>query len=133
VAKDLAIASELLCRWARQAEIDRGEELGVIHHSDRGSQYTPTEFRRGLQSSGLIGSMGTVGDALDNAVAESFFATLQTELLDRYTSPTRSLPKVPIFEFIEAFYNRRRRHSSLEYLSPDDYETGRFVSEQSAA
>ena len=66
--------------------------------------------------------MGTVGDALDNAVAESFFATLQTELLDRQSWPTRLELRSSIFEFIEVFYNRQRRHSTLNYLSPAEYE-----------
>ena len=66
--------------------------------------------------------MGSVGDALDNAVAESFFATLQTELLDRGPWPTRQMLKSAIFEYIEAFYNRRRRHSALGYLSPAEFE-----------
>ncbi len=70
--------------------------------------------------------MGTVGDALDNAAAESFYATLQTELLDRYSWPTRSRLRSAIFEYIEAFYNRKRRHSGLEYLSPAEFEARWF-------
>jgi transposase InsO family protein len=66
--------------------------------------------------------MGSVGDALDNAVAESFFATLQTELLDRYSWPTRQGLRSAMFEFIEVFYNCQRRHSSLAYLSPSEFE-----------
>jgi putative transposase len=128
---DLAIGAVKMAIWNRRPK------PGLIHHSDHGSQYTSTEFRRVLQESGIVSSMGTVGDALDNAVAESFFATLQTELLDRHTWPTRRSLKAAIFEFIEAFYNRRRRHSTLEYLSPNDCErrwfTSHQMSEQSAA
>ncbi len=70
----------------------------------------------------MLGSMGRVGDALDNAVAESFFASLQTELLDRQPWPMRQMLRSVIFEYSEGFYNRRRRHSTLGYLSPADYE-----------
>ncbi len=70
----------------------------------------------------MLGSMGTIGDCFDNSVAESFFATLQTELLDRSTWPTREGLAQAVFGFIEAFYNPRRRHSTLGYLSPADYE-----------
>jgi transposase InsO family protein len=66
--------------------------------------------------------MGTVGDALDNAVAESFFATLECELLDRHPWPTRAGLRTAVFDFIEVFYNRQRRHSTLDYASPADYE-----------
>lgn len=95
---------------------------GVIHHSDHGSQYTALAFGRTLQASGVVGSMGTIGDALDNAMAESFFATLQTELLDRRVWPTRMALTTAIFDYIEGFYNRRRRHSALGYLSPAEFE-----------
>jgi putative transposase len=75
-----------------------------------------------LRETGLVGSMGTVGDCFDNAVAESFFATLECELLDRSSWPTRRALATEIFDFIEGFYNPRRRHSTLGYLSPADYE-----------
>jgi len=88
-----------------------------------------------LEALGIAGSMGSVGDALDNAVAESFYATLQRELLDRQAWPTRQQLQTAIFEYIEGFYNRRRRHSSLGYLSPYEYEArwfqGRKVQQQS--
>ena len=95
---------------------------GLIHHSDHGSQYTSLAFTRRLEEAGIRGSMGTVGDALDNAMAESFFATLQTELLDRGRWPTRQTLMTEIFTYIQAFYNRKRRHSALGYLSPEEYE-----------
>jgi putative transposase len=75
-----------------------------------------------LQQAGLAASTGTVGDALDNAVAESFFATVECELLDRYDWPTRQTLRTAVFDFIEVFYNRQRRHSTLDYLTPADYE-----------
>jgi putative transposase len=79
-------------------------------------------FGQRLRRAGLHGSMGTVGDALDNAVAESFFASLQCELLDRHTWPTRAGLARPMFHWIQAFYNPTRRHSTLGYLSPIDFE-----------
>jgi putative transposase len=94
---------------------------GVILHSDAGSQ-PALSFGKHLERSGVMGSMGAVGSALDNAMAESFFACLQTELLDRYDWSTRDSLKTAIFDYIEIFYNRTRRHSSLDYLSPHDYE-----------
>jgi transposase InsO family protein len=101
---------------------NRRPDHGLIHHSDHGVQYTALAFGKSLQEAGMLGSMGSVGDALDNAVAESFFATLQTELLDRRSWPTRNMLRSAIFEYIESFYNRCRRHSTLGYLSPDEFE-----------
>jgi len=94
----------------------------TVHHSDHGCQYTAWAFGQRLRQAGLLGSMGTVGDALDNAVAESFFASLQTELLDRRTWDNRHQLAQAIFEWVEAWYNPRRRHSTLDYLSPIEYE-----------
>lgn len=113
---DLVVSALNMAVWNRRPE------AGLIHHSDHGSQYTSLAFSQRLQDTGILGSMGTVGDALDNAAVESFYATLQTELLDRYSWPTRSRLRSAIFEYIEAFYNRRRRHSSLGYLSPAEFE-----------
>lgn len=98
---------------------------GVIHHSDHGSQYTALAFTKRLKQADLVGSMGSVGDALDNALTESFFATLQTELLDRDRWATRQNLATAIFSYIEGFYNRRRRHSALGYLSPEEFESER--------
>jgi putative transposase len=95
---------------------------GLIHHSDHGCQYTASSFIKQLGAAGLQASMGTVGDALDNAPAESFFATLQTELLDRENWRSRQHLSTALFDYIEVFYNRRRRHSALGYLSPAEYE-----------
>jgi putative transposase len=96
---------------------------GLIHHADHGTQYTSWAFGQRLRTAGLLGSMGTVGDALDNAMAESFFGTLQLELLDRRQWETRAELAQAIFEYIEVFYNPKRRHSSIGYHSPIDYET----------
>ena len=94
----------------------------VIHHSDHGSQYTSIEFGKRCREAGVRPSMGSVGDAYDNAMAESFFATLECELLDRRRFKTQAEARIAVFEFIEAFYNPRRRHSSLGYLSPITFE-----------
>lgn len=80
------------------------------------------ESATGFRGAGILGSMGSVGDAYDNAVAESFFATLETELVDRSSWMTRQPLKAVIFDYIEVFCNRRRRHSTLDYLSPLDFE-----------
>jgi putative transposase len=87
-----------------------------------GLQPTSLAFGRRCREAGITPSMGTVGDALDNAVAESFFATLECELLDRYDWPTRQALRSAVFDFIEVFYNRQRRHSTLDYRTPVDYE-----------
>ena len=87
------------------------------------TQYTSWAFGRRLRAAGLLGSMRTVGDAFDNAVAESFFGTLQLEFLDRHRWSTRRELANAIFEWIEAFYNPTRRHSKVGMLSPIDYET----------
>ena len=95
---------------------------GVIHHSDQGCQYTSTAFGRRCKETGVRPSMGTAGDAYDNAMCESFFATLECELLDRRSFRNRQEAQDAIFKFIEGFYNPRRRHSALGYLSPIDFE-----------
>ena len=97
-------------------------ESGLIHHSDRGVQYTSNEFRALLKTSEIQCSMSCKGDCWDNAVAESFFHTLKVELIKGKTYNTRQEAKTAIFEYIKVFYNRQRRHSYLGYLSPDEYE-----------
>jgi putative transposase len=94
----------------------------VIHHSDHGSQYTAIEFGKRCREAGVRPSMGSVGDAYDNAMAESFFATLECELLDRCRFKTQAEARMAVFQFIEGFYNPQRRHSSLGYLSPIKFE-----------
>jgi Integrase core domain len=94
---------------------------GLIHHSDGGSQYTSLALGKTLAEAGVLQSVGRRGDAFD-AVAESFFATLETELFDRVNFTSRDHARIQVFEYIEGFYNPRRRHSALGYLSPDRYE-----------
>jgi putative transposase len=109
-------ALEMACLRRRR----RG--AGTVIHSDHGSQYTSWAFGQRLRQAGLLGSMGSIGDCFDNALAESFFSSLQVELLDRQRWRTRQELANAIFEWIEAFYNPVRRHSGLDYLSPVDYE-----------
>ena len=94
----------------------------VIHHSDQGSQYTSVAFGLRCKEAGVRPSMGSVGDAYDNAMCESFFATLECELLDRRKVQTKAEARMAIFEFIEGWYNHGRRHSALRYQSPINYE-----------
>ncbi|PNG24262.1 IS3 family transposase [Methylocella silvestris] len=94
----------------------------VIHHSDRGSQYTSVAFGSRCKEAGVRPSTGSVGDAYDNAMCESFFATLECELLDRRRFRSHSEARMAVFHFIEGFYNPSRRHSALGYLSPIEYE-----------
>lgn len=95
---------------------------GVLHHTDRGSQYAAGDYRALLTAHGMVCSMSRVGDCWDNAVAESFFATLKWELADEADWATREDARAAVFEYIEVWYNRQRRHSSLGYLSPVAYE-----------
>ena len=99
-----------------------GKVAGVVHHSDQGGEYTAHGLDVELRRHGITASMGSVADCYDNALAESFFATLETELFDRHTFTSQREAKLAVFDFIEAFYNRQRRHSSLGYLSPQAYE-----------
>jgi putative transposase len=96
--------------------------VDVIHHSDQGRQYTSVAFGTRCHEAGVRPSMGSVGDAYDNALCESFFATLECELLDRRRFQTQAEARLAIFDFIEGWYNPRRRHSALDYLSPIAYE-----------
>lgn len=94
----------------------------VIHHSDKGSQYTSWAFGHRCRAAGVRPSTGTAGDALDNAMCESFFATLECELIDRHRFATKAEAQIAVFRFIEGFYNPTRRHSSIGYLSPAEFE-----------
>ncbi len=100
----------------------RKPDAGLIHHTDRGAQYTALSFAKRLGKAGIVASMGRTGSALDNAVSESFVASLKTELLYRHRFLSREVARRAVFGYIEGFYNRVRRHSSLGYLSPTDYE-----------
>jgi putative transposase len=100
----------------------RRPQPGLIHHSDHGSQYVSLAFGRAARDAGIAVSMGSRGDAYDNAVAETFFATLKKELVNRRAWPSRLELQSAVFECIEAFYDRRRRHSTLGMLSPIAYE-----------
>lgn len=116
------MTSKLVIDALEHAIIDRKPIAGLIFHSDRGSQYASINFRKSLKNNEIIQSMSGKGNCYDNAVAESFFHTLKTELVywERYKK--RSDAKSSIFTFIEGFYNRRRRHSYLNYLSPFNFE-----------
>jgi putative transposase len=116
------LRSELVVDALQMAIWRRNGPDGTIVHSDHGTQYTSWAFGRRLRAAGLLGSMGSVGDAFDNAVAESFFGTLQLELLDRGQWQSRHELAAAMFEWIECFYNPQRRHSSVGMLSPIDYE-----------
>jgi putative transposase len=117
------LRAELVVDALQMAIWRRNHPDGTIVHSDHGTQYTSWAFGSRLRAAGLLGSMGSVGDAYDNAVAESFFGTLQLELLDRRQWSSRNELAAAIFEWIECFYNPTRRHSSIGMLSPIDYET----------
>jgi putative transposase len=122
--------TELVVDALQMALARRRPEPGLIHHSDQGSQYVSLGFGQTARDAGIAISMGSRGDAYDNAVAESFFATLKKELVHRNSWPTRRELGSAVFEYIEAFYNRERRHSTLGMLSPIDYETLNAVQNQ---
>lgn len=107
---------------ALEMAIQQRRSRGVIHHSDHGSQYTSIAFGRRCREAGVRPSMGSVGDCYDNALCESFFATLECELLDRRAFDSRAEARLAVFEFIEGWYNPHRRHSSIGYESPMSYE-----------
>jgi putative transposase len=100
----------------------RRPEAGLIHHSDQGSQFVSLAFGHACAKAGIARSMGSRGDCWDNAVAESFFATLKKELIRRQSWPTRADLRQAVFEYIEIFYNATRRHSTLGMLSPIQFE-----------
>jgi putative transposase len=94
----------------------------VIHHSDQGNQYTSIAFGLRCKEAGVRPSMGSAGDCYDNAMCESFFATLECELIERRRLRTHAEARMAIFDFLEGWYNPHRRHSALAYLSPMNYE-----------
>ena len=117
----VTLATQLVLDALDMALLTRGPK-DVIHHSDQGSQYTSIEFGQRCRAAGVRPSMGSVGDAYDNAMCESFFATLECELLARSRFRAPAEARSAVFSFIEGFYNPRRRHSSIGYLSPIDFE-----------
>ena len=133
----LDLASRRVVGWAMSPSLDAGLALGalamaigarrpapgLLHHSDRGVQYAAAEYRALLTEHAMLASMSRKGDCWDNAVAESFFATLERELIARRDWRTHAEARQAIFRFIETWYNRRRRHSTLGYVSPEEYET----------
>jgi putative transposase len=120
-AFSLNLQVELVLK-ALEMAVRQRQPKEVIHHSDHGSQYTAVAFGNRCRQAGVRPSMGTVGDAYDNAMCESFFATLECELLDHTGFPTTAEAERSVFQFIEGWYNTHRRHSALNYLSPVRYE-----------
>jgi transposase InsO family protein len=132
----LDLKSRMVVGWAMQATIDgeltrralamalvrRGQPVGLLHHSDRGVQYAAAAYQQQLRRNRITPSMSRRANCYDNAVVESFFATLEWELGARADWPTRVAAQRAVFEYIEVWYNRQRRHSSLNYASPLDYE-----------
>lgn len=116
MTQDLVLSALEMALLARRPAAD------LMHHSDRGSQYCSQAFQKLLQEEGIICSMSRKGNCYDNAVIESFFATLKKELVHQVDFPTRAEARASIFEWIEVFYNRVRLHSSLGYVSPETYE-----------
>ena len=112
---ELVLEALNMALWQRRPE-------GVVHHSDQGSQYTSIAFGKRCREMGVRPSTGSVGDCYDNAMAESFFATLECELIDRRSFRTQAEARIALFEFIEGWYNPHRRHSDLGYLSPSAFE-----------
>jgi len=132
----LDVWSRKIVGWAMQSHLrtslitaaldmaleQRSPADGVIHHSDQGCQYTSVEFGKRCRQAGVRPSMGSVGDCYDNAMCESFFATLECELIDLTRFRNHDEARTEIFDFIEGWYNTRRRHSSIGYNSPVQFE-----------
>lgn len=112
---ELVLEALNMALWRRRPQ-------DVIHHSDQGTQYTSIAFGQRCKDAGVRPSMGSVGDCYDNAMCESFFATLECELLDRAPFRTQAEARLKVFDFIEGFYNTHRRHSALDYFSPIQFE-----------
>jgi len=128
IRAELVVDALQMAIWRRRPPAGQ-----VVHHSDHGSQYTSWAFGRRLRAAGLLGSMGSIGDAYDNALAESFFSTLQRELLDQRSRwASRHELALAVFEWIESWYNPRRRHTNIGDLSPIDYETASTTSATAA-
>ena len=121
-AMSATMTSRLVVDALGMAVSRRGPAAGVLAHSDRGSQYASDHYQRVLGAAGMTCSMSGVGQCWDNAVAESTFGQIKRELVHHETYATRDEARASIFEYIEVFYNRVRRHSTLGYISPDEYE-----------
>jgi len=121
-AMSLRINAQMVIQALNMAILLRKPKEGLIVHSDKGSQYACYDYRMLLTRNGFKQSMGSTGDCFDNAVAESFFHTMKTEWVFFENYKTRSQAKTSLFDYIETFYNRERRHSTLNYLSPWNYE-----------
>jgi len=119
---DASLSTQLPLAALEMAVKRRHPERGLLHHSDRGCQYTSNDYVTALHKLGIELSMSRRGNCWDNAVAESFFATLKTELIYGRAWPTRQQLRAEIFEYIEIFYNRKRRHSTLNYKTPAQIE-----------
>lgn len=117
-----SLSKQLAIDALQMALGQRDARRGLIHHTDRGSQYASNDYQRLLEANGLTGSMSRKGNCYDNAVAESFFATLKKELVHRARFRTRAEARARLFEYIELFYNSKRRHSTLGNRSPAHYE-----------
>ncbi len=114
--------TELVEDALKMAFVTRRPDKGVIFHSDRGSQYTSLDYGKLARANGVVLSVGMAGQCWDNAVAESFFATIKRELIDTRSWPTRAGLRAAVFDYVEGWYNTRRLHSSLQYRSPAEYE-----------
>jgi putative transposase len=125
-AMESHLRTELVVDALQMAVWRRKPAAGLVHHSDQGVQYTSLSFSERLREVGITPSMGRTGSALDNALAESFVSTLKAELVSTLEFPSRQAAKSAIFEYLEAFYNTRRLHSSLGYRSPADFEESRI-------
>jgi putative transposase len=124
--------AELVIDALQMAIETRTPGPGLIHHSDRGFQYASKDFRAVLKKHKMVASMSRKGDFWDNAVMESFYRTLKVERLHRERYQDRRQAKSAVFEFLEAFYNTRRSHSTLDYLSPADFERSNRASTEAA-
>jgi putative transposase len=120
-AMETHLRTELVLEALNMA-VGQRQPHGVVHHSDQGCQYTSIAFGKRCREAGVRPSMGSVGDCFDNALCESFFATLECELLDRHRFRTQAEARLAVFDFIEGWYNPQRRHSGLGYLSPLGFE-----------
>jgi len=127
------LRAELVVDALEMALHNRRPRARLVHHSDRGGQYTSLAFGLRCQRAGVVASMGSTGDCFDNALVESFFATLECELIARSRWRTHADARLAVFDYIEGFYNPRRRHSALGYLSPSQFEAGRCRVQSSVA